>query len=208
MRVLEFSSSLPLCANSQKHFLLFPDTRMEARFFAEYVEFLARSRCITSITPDVMHLTPCRFLQSDAHYQTSRWAFYLFTALYFAYACLVRAFYCVAMLSRSSRLFDLVICLTEPSQSTLSRSSFGLLFADDADALRTLVVPFLNFLIFAMVRLIHSTVIYRVSLSYNENLLRAHFQASVLAHKKSWRKYAHLELILIIPMGTWRRTRF
>lgn len=57
------------------------------------------------------------------------------------------------------------------------RAHFELYAAEDSDALRTIVVPLLNFLLFTV--------------------------AAVFAHQKAWRRCAHFQLLLVVPIGSF-----
>jgi hypothetical protein len=57
------------------------------------------------------------------------------------------------------------------------RAHYSQLAATDSDPLRSVVVPLLNFLLFVA--------------------------AAVLAHKRNWRRYAPLQLLIAVPISTW-----
>ena len=56
------------------------------------------------------------------------------------------------------------------------RARFQLFIAEESDILRTIVVPLLNFLLFTV--------------------------AAIFAHQKAWRRFAHLQLFLVVPIGS------
>eukprot|EP00750_Incisomonas_marina_P008663 INCI15576.4.p1 GENE.INCI15576.4~~INCI15576.4.p1 ORF type:complete len:926 (+),score=151.66 INCI15576.4:135-2912(+) len=61
------------------------------------------------------------------------------------------------------------------SSSFAMRARFQLFIAEESDILRTIVVPLLNFLLFTV--------------------------AAIFAHQKAWRRFAHLQLFLVVPIG-------